>query len=185
MTLRHLITFLGLLSFLLGGCSNQSAPPSAPSPYAPVLKVAVFADGRLTVDGSAATIQSLQASLHTLSQKHGIIVTRDSVCMADDCHAPHLKKWPASLATSVKEAMEKLKNDYLPRNIQGGKATWVVRSNGTPLAVIAQQWEKPKIIAQDVTIDSIKDERGNLKLYVEYRGQDDPEEVFKEFQRNA
>ena len=73
MKLRHLITVMGLLSFLLGGCSKQSAPPSSPSPDAPVLKVAVFADGRLTVDGTAATIQSLQASLHTLSEKHGVV----------------------------------------------------------------------------------------------------------------
>jgi uncharacterized protein YegJ (DUF2314 family) len=73
MTLRHLIAFLGLLSFLLGGCSKRSAPPSAQSPDTPVLKVAVFADGRLTVDGSAATIQSLQASLHTLSEKQGVV----------------------------------------------------------------------------------------------------------------
>ena len=73
MTLRHLITIMGLLSLLLGGCSKQSAPPSAPSPDAPVLKVAVFADGRLTVDGTAATIQSLQVSLHTLSEKHGVV----------------------------------------------------------------------------------------------------------------
>ena len=63
---------MGLLSFLLGGCS-KSAPPGAPSPDAPVLKVAVFADGRLTVDGTAATIQSLQASLRTLSEKHGVV----------------------------------------------------------------------------------------------------------------
>jgi hypothetical protein len=73
MTLQHLITIVGLLSFLLGGCSKQSAPPSAPSSDAPVLKVAVFADGRLTVDGTAATIQSLQTSLHALSEKHGVV----------------------------------------------------------------------------------------------------------------
>lgn len=73
MTLRHLITIMGLLSLLLGGCSKQSAPPTAPSPDAPVLKVAVFADGRFTVDGTAATIQSLQASLRTLSEKQGVV----------------------------------------------------------------------------------------------------------------
>ena len=73
MTLRHLITIMGLLSFLLGGCSKQSAPPTAPSPDAPILKVAVFADGRLTVDGTATTIQSLQASIHSLSEKHGVV----------------------------------------------------------------------------------------------------------------
>ena len=64
---------MGLLSFLFGGCSKQSAPPSAPSPDAPVLKVAVFAGGRLTVDGTAATIQSLQSSLRAMSEKHGVV----------------------------------------------------------------------------------------------------------------
>jgi hypothetical protein len=73
MTLRHLISIIGVLSVLLSGCSKHSAPPSAPSPDAPVLKVAVFADGRLTVDGTAATIQSLQASLNTLSEKDGVV----------------------------------------------------------------------------------------------------------------
>jgi uncharacterized protein YegJ (DUF2314 family) len=63
--------FLGLLPFLLGGCSKESTPPSNQSPDMPILKVALFADGRLTVDGAAATIESLQASLHTLSEKHG------------------------------------------------------------------------------------------------------------------
>ena len=67
-----------------------------------------------------------------------IFVTRESVCFGDDLFAPHLKKWPASLATSVEKVMQKLKDDYLPRNIQGGKTTWVVKSNGIPLAVIAQ-----------------------------------------------
>ena len=73
MTLRHLITIMGLFSFLLGGCSKQSAPPIAPSPDAPVLKVAVFADGRLTVDGTASTVQALRESLRGLSEKHGVV----------------------------------------------------------------------------------------------------------------
>lgn len=73
MILRHLITIMGLLSFLVGGCSKQHAPPSATGPDAPVLKVAVFADGRLTVDGTTATIQSLQASLRIMSEKHGVV----------------------------------------------------------------------------------------------------------------
>jgi hypothetical protein len=81
--------------------------------------------------------------------------------------------------------MQKLKDDYLPCKIQGGKATWVVKSNGTPLAIIAQQWRKPKIIDRNVTIDSIKDEHGCLEFFVEYRGQEDPNEVFKEFQPKA
>lgn len=71
--LRHLFTIMGPLSFLLGGCSEQSGPPSTVGPESPVLKVAIFADGRLTADGTATTIQSLQASLRTLSEKHGVV----------------------------------------------------------------------------------------------------------------
>jgi hypothetical protein len=111
-----------------------------------------------------------------------IIITRHSVCFADDLLAPHLRKWPASQARSVKQLMQKLKDEYLPCNIQGGKATWVVKSKGTPLAIIAQEWKKPKILDQDVTIDSIKNAHGSLELDVEYRGQDDPKQVFKEFE---
>lgn len=73
MKLRHLISIIGLVSFFLGGCSKEPTPSSAPIPDAPVLKIAVFADGRLTVDGTAATIQSLQASLRSLSEKHGVV----------------------------------------------------------------------------------------------------------------
>jgi hypothetical protein len=111
-----------------------------------------------------------------------IIITRVSVCAADDLFAPHLKKWPASHAKSVNQLMQELKDDYLPRNIQGRKATWVVKSKGTPLAIIAQEWKKPKILDQSITIDSMKNATGNLELDVEYRAQDDPEQVLKEFQ---
>lgn len=73
MTLRHVITFLGLVSFLLSGCSKQSAPPSTESSDRPILKIALSADGKLTVDGWDATLESLQASLHTLSEQHGAV----------------------------------------------------------------------------------------------------------------
>jgi hypothetical protein len=46
---------------------------NAPSADAPVLKVAVFADGRLTVNGTASTIEGLRESLRTLSEKHGVV----------------------------------------------------------------------------------------------------------------
>jgi hypothetical protein len=72
-TFRHLIVIMGLLSFLFGGCSKQSTPQSPVNPDAPVLKVAVFADGRLTVDGVASTVQSLQESLRVLREKRGVV----------------------------------------------------------------------------------------------------------------
>ncbi len=64
---------MGLLSVLCGGCGKQPATQSPVSPDAPVLKVAVFADGRLTVDGSASTVQALRESLRNLSEKHGVV----------------------------------------------------------------------------------------------------------------
>jgi hypothetical protein len=39
----------------------------------PVLKIAVFSDGRLTVDGTPSSIQNLQESLRNLSQKNGVV----------------------------------------------------------------------------------------------------------------
>lgn len=73
MTLRQFVTFMSFLSLLLGGCSKQPKPQAPVSPDAPVLKVAVFADGRLTVDGAASTVQDLGESLRRLSEQHGVV----------------------------------------------------------------------------------------------------------------
>lgn len=66
-----MIAVMSLFSFLFGGCGKQPAPQSPVSQTAPVLKIAVFADGRFTVDGKASTVQELRESLQRLSQKHG------------------------------------------------------------------------------------------------------------------
>ena len=39
----------------------------------PVLKIAVFSDGRLTVDGVPSSIQSLRESLRKTSEQHGVV----------------------------------------------------------------------------------------------------------------
>jgi hypothetical protein len=72
-TVRHLITVMGLLSFLFCGCGKQPATQSPVAPAPPVLKVAVFADGRLTVDNSASTVPVLRESLRSLGEKHGAV----------------------------------------------------------------------------------------------------------------
>jgi biopolymer transport protein ExbD len=38
-----------------------------------VLKIAVMADGRITVDGSPATMDSLHASLKRLAEQKGVV----------------------------------------------------------------------------------------------------------------
>jgi len=40
---------------------------------APVLKVAVFSDGRLTVDGELSSIPSLRESFRKLSEQRGVV----------------------------------------------------------------------------------------------------------------
>jgi hypothetical protein len=120
-----------------------------------------------------------------MNTKHWIILTRDSVCAADDCFAPHLRKWSLGLAMDVQKLMQKMKDDYLPTNIQGGKATWVVKSKAASLAVIAQQWEKPKLLCHTGSIASLQDENGNLEIQVEYRAYDDADKVFKELQQHS
>jgi hypothetical protein len=43
------------------------------STNAPILKIAVMADGRVTVDGSPATTESIRASLKQLAERKGIV----------------------------------------------------------------------------------------------------------------
>ena len=40
---------------------------------APVLRIAVFADGRVTVDGSPATMESVRGSLKRLRDENGVV----------------------------------------------------------------------------------------------------------------
>jgi hypothetical protein len=56
--------------FQLIGCSR---PPMSSSPNAPTLKISVMADGRITVDGSPATIDSVRVSLRRLAGKKGVV----------------------------------------------------------------------------------------------------------------
>lgn len=48
-------------------------PTMSVHPNSPVLKIAVMADGRITVDGSPSTIDSLRASLQTLAKQQGVV----------------------------------------------------------------------------------------------------------------
>jgi hypothetical protein len=56
---------------------------SSVSPDAPVLKVAVFADGRLAVDGAPSTIQMLREALKHLSERHGVVWYYREACQQD------------------------------------------------------------------------------------------------------
>jgi hypothetical protein len=52
------------------GCGRHPMPVSA---NAPILKIAVSVDGRITVDGSPATMDSVRASLKRLAEQKGVV----------------------------------------------------------------------------------------------------------------
>ncbi|SRR5580765_5913442 len=52
------------------GCSRHPMPVS---PNATTLKIAVSVDGRITVDGSPATMDSVRASLKRLAEQKGVV----------------------------------------------------------------------------------------------------------------
>jgi hypothetical protein len=83
---------------------------------------------------------------------------------------------------TVGDLVKLIQKDYVPRNIQGGKATWSVVSS-VPIAVLAQQWSDPKLLPLitmlDGGVDILTDPEGNLKLHVNYHAQIDPEIVLE------
>jgi hypothetical protein len=56
---------------LLFALLSVSLAQEKPAP--PVLKLAVLANGRITVNGGPATLESLRESLKTLSQQKGVV----------------------------------------------------------------------------------------------------------------
>ncbi len=113
-------------------------------------------------------------------------LTRDSVAMADDMDAPHLKKvtLPADV-TAEGIATWIVENRYLPQNVQGGKATWSLVSK-RPIAVLAQQWDRPKMLSN--CPDSLEDldfEDGVLRAQVNYHAQKNPNAVFRKLDRQS
>ncbi|MCB9832001.1 MAG: hypothetical protein H6807_05950 [Planctomycetes bacterium] len=85
MVTRTLIMIVALLLPLLGGCRDEGAPTKAPTTksgdgvrpapettgQAPVLKLAVFADGRFKVNGEAATLPALKTALEVAKEARG------------------------------------------------------------------------------------------------------------------
>jgi hypothetical protein len=74
-----------------------------------------------------------------------------------------------------------LRLNYLPK-ISGGKATWSVAYD-QPLGVIAQQWEKPKLISSRFPF-SINDKYKDFdSLHFNYHAQKDPDIVYEVLSR--
>ncbi|MDX1594944.1 MAG: hypothetical protein R3298_11910 [Gammaproteobacteria bacterium] len=110
-------------------------------------------------------------------------LTRDSVAAGDDADAPHeLALLVPDDATTEAMVAAILDADYLPR-IASGRATWSVISDRT-LAVIAQQWPEPRMVADASHPPErlLKDGSG-YSFHVKYHAQQDPETVLAVLRR--
>lgn len=107
-----------------------------------------------------------------------IQITRDSVCMGDDVHAPHSQVIHAHDSSNVTECIELILRSYELPLIHGGRATWVLMSRKY-LAVVAQQWKMPKLLGSyEREIPDLKYEDGVLHVHFVYLVQHDPDVVF-------
>ena len=105
-------------------------------------------------------------------------IWRDSVCAGDDCDAPHELKlgvWDDTLRDVVNELLRKR---YLA-SIEGGRATWILEAS-RPLAVLAQQWERPRFLVDAEAAVGKYISRGQPpELRLRYWCQTDPDKVFE------
>ena len=72
-TIRSLVVIMSIFSLLFGGCGKKPAPQSPVASDTPVIKVAVFADGRVTADGQPVTTDSLRESFKKLAERKGMV----------------------------------------------------------------------------------------------------------------
>jgi len=131
----------------------------------------LFRSGRAESEG---VVQGSGANLY---------VTRESVAAGDDVDAPHARTFALPQGASLETALATVMSArYLP-SISGGLATWSVAS-GIPLAVIAQQWQAPRMLfgASD-NPDALDRAPGLLRLHFNYHAQLDPEIVLEVLRR--
>ena len=104
-----------------------------------------------------------------------ILLTRDSVCAADDIDACHPFAISVEDGSSPMQILQAIRaSDYLP-NIGGGNATWVA-SSISPIGVIAQQWQNPKTNWRILRgMQGLDWSDGDLRVHVSYLAQIDPE----------
>jgi len=86
--------------------------------------------------------------------------------------APHDEQLEVGIAATVEDVCDAIRSKlYLP-TIDGGRATWMVRIDGTPVGVIAQQWSASRVFTEDVKIAN------ESNVHCAYMRQEDPASVF-------
>jgi hypothetical protein len=99
-----------------------------------------------------------------------ITAYRDSVCAGDDIES-HDRPFTAPPHASISELIRLATNACGLPGISGDKATWIVKAggrDGKPIAVVAQQWEEPRLLVPaTTTVQSIFGEH-KLILFLKY-----------------
>lgn len=107
-----------------------------------------------------------------------VFINRDSVCAGDDIDCHEIPYEISNDTTLINLLEDILKSNYLA-HIYGGKATWVFKYNNELLAVVAQEWDEPKLLtAHDVKIVDLIGNSKKSVLHFEYLAQANPDQVF-------
>ena len=108
-------------------------------------------------------------------------LTRDSVAMGDDSDAPHADARELPAAMPVREAVASIVGSGYLARIAGGRASWILTSTGSSIAVVAQQWKEPRLVSPaDPPLASLAGEDGAVHWHFRYLVQRDPEAVYEE-----
>jgi hypothetical protein len=112
-----------------------------------------------------------------------ILLTRESVCAADDIDAPHPFSISVEDGSSPMQILRAIRaSDYLPK-IGGGKATWVASSR-SPIGLLAQQWPDPRANWRILPgMEGLDWSEGNLRVHISYLAQIDPEAALSVVER--
>ncbi len=106
--------------------------------------------------------------------------------MADDIDAPHELALSVGSDESLRGVVRMFGTSYLA-SIAGGRATWILETGGRkgrPLAVLAQQWWRPRFLVEpDAAGSTYIQPDARPHLYLKYWWQVAPEIVFGCLQR--
>ncbi|MGW4811684.1 hypothetical protein ACWEPB_08570 [Kitasatospora cineracea] len=102
-----------------------------------------------------------------------VVLTRDSVCMGDDCHAPHQRDVTFRGATTLGEFVARVAG--YPLRMRG--ARWVMflgwnRAEGAPIAEMSPEWESPRLMAGTdplAPLESLAPADGDLSFFFQYQ----------------
>ena len=110
-----------------------------------------------------------------------IHINRDSVCIGDDTGS-HEEIYKMKRDATLSDLFRKVnKKDYLAY-IHGGKATWLVINLKKEIAVIAQQWSKPRYLSGDgiTRLSELEKINDRISIHFRYLGQQDPDWIFND-----